>query len=280
MLTLDRAGRPSSPPAWSRTASSELWARATLARVIGWGTTSSGRLVLAAPARSGRADRQRRDLRLRLYGADFDPETMVCAGDPPGTRDPARHLPGRLGRPAVRPRLRLDPADPIFATAGVVSWGIGCADTAVPGHLHPHRRGRAQRLDARPHPAGELRYRPRRGRHAARDAVLDLRRTRTARAASTRSSGTSIRTASSTTRPGASLVADLPAAGQRVIGLEASGPSGDVARFYGAFNVAAAPVVTPPPTGGGGRPRRRPEADRSRRHRWSPASRRSSRPRA
>ena len=210
----------------------------------------------------------------------FDPETMVCAGDPPGTAFPRDTCQGDSGGPLYVPDFGSTPADPIFATAGVVSWGFGCADTAVPWHLHPHRRGRAQRLDARPHPAGELRSRPRRGRHAARDAALDLDAPGRPERLQHLQVGL---------RPGRPVRRrdraeprrqTFPAPGQRVIGLEASGPRATWRASTAPSTSRAAPVVTPPPTGGGDDPaavRRRtvPAAQR-----WSPASRRSSRPRA
>ena len=57
---------------------------------------------------------------------------MLCAGDPPDRR-PARHLPGDSGGPLYVADFGSTPADPIFATAGVVSWGFGCADPQFPG---------------------------------------------------------------------------------------------------------------------------------------------------
>jgi len=232
----------------------ELWAPGPLARVIGWGTTSSGGsssrflretdVPMVSDAACGSAG---------SYGADFDPETMVCAGDPPGTAFPRDTCQGDSGGPLYVPDFGSTPADPIYATAGVVSWGFGCADTQFPGIYTRIGEGALNdwTLDRTPRASFDLDH----AAVAAQPVTL--------LSTSTHPEGPSGFTTFKwdldqdgqfDDATGANIAQTYPTPGQRVVGLEASKPGADVARFYGAFDVAAAPVVTPPQTGGGGTP--------------------------
>jgi secreted trypsin-like serine protease len=101
-----------------------LWAPGTMARIIGWGDTQSGGpssevllkadvpIVTDAACASAYAP----------TFFNFDPNTMVCAGD--GVHDTCQ---GDSGGPLLVPDAGF------FAIAGVVSTGIGCADPRFPG---------------------------------------------------------------------------------------------------------------------------------------------------
>jgi secreted trypsin-like serine protease len=228
----------------------ELWDPGTLARVIGWGTTSAG----------GSSSRFLREADVPMvsdatcgaigsYGSDFDPETMVCAGDPPGTALPRDTCQGDSGGPLYVPDFGSTPADPIFATAGVVSWGIGCANPQFPGIYTRIGEGALNdwTLDRTPRASFDL------------DHAAVATQPVTLLAAATHPEGPTYFTTFKwdldedgqfDDAAGKSHSITFPAAGQRVVGVEASKADGDAARFYGAFDVAAAPVVTPPPAGG------------------------------
>jgi secreted trypsin-like serine protease len=102
-----------------------LWAPTTAARIIGWGTTSSGGdpsddlleanvpIVSDSTCRSDYA----------VDGITIDSNTMVCAGD--GIHDTCQ---GDSGGP-----LMVDDGHGAFVLVGVVSFGIGCADPDFPG---------------------------------------------------------------------------------------------------------------------------------------------------
>jgi hypothetical protein len=97
------------------------WAAGTSARIVGWGTTSSG-----GPASD---DLLKADVPVvadagcaAAYGTSFDPATMVCAGD--GVHDTCQ---GDSGGPLMVP----DGGELVLA--GITSWGIGCADPSFPG---------------------------------------------------------------------------------------------------------------------------------------------------
>lgn len=99
------------------------WAPGTLARIVGWGTTSYGGdtsdVLLEADVPIV-TDASCAD---SYFGfAEFDAETMVCAGD--GIHDTCN---GDSGGPLMVP----DGAT--FVLAGITSWGIGCADPDFPG---------------------------------------------------------------------------------------------------------------------------------------------------
>ena len=232
----------------------ELWDPGTLARVICWGRT-----IANNPTSSSRFLRET-DVPMvsdatcgsdSSYGSEFDPATMVCAGDPPGTAAPRDTCQGDSGGPLYVADFGSTPADPIFATAGVVSWGIGCANPQFPGIYTRIGEGALNdwTLDRTPRASFDL-------DHAA-VATQAVTLFSTSEHPEGPSGFTTFKwdldqDGQFDDATGASLVQTFPTAGQRVVGIEASKPGADVARFYGAFNVAAAPIVTPPPAGGGG----------------------------
>jgi hypothetical protein len=122
MLRLDRPA-PFAPMRVIRLDEAAKWAPDTSARVIGWGDTAEGGppsdLLLEANAP---VQPDATCLAPTSYGADFDPSTMLCAGD--GTTDTCQ---GDSGGPL----MVLD--GPTFVLVGVTSWGQGCAQATHPG---------------------------------------------------------------------------------------------------------------------------------------------------
>lgn len=102
-----------------------IWAPGTLARIIGWGTTSDGGppsdvllkadvpLVADSTCSSAYA----------RHAPPMDPNTMVCAGD--GIHDTCQ---GDSGGP-----LMVRDTGGNWALAGITSWGEGCANPNYPG---------------------------------------------------------------------------------------------------------------------------------------------------
>lgn len=123
MLTLSRPA-PFQPTRVVTTSERNLWAPGVIARIIGWGTTSSGGpssdilLKANAPIDSDQVC-------ANAYPAVFDPQAMVCAGN--GSTDTCQ---GDSGGPLLVPDLTTGQG---FALAGVVSFGNGCADPNFPG---------------------------------------------------------------------------------------------------------------------------------------------------
>jgi hypothetical protein len=122
LLTLVRPA-PFQPLRVIRTDEAAKWAPGTMARIIGWGTTSYGgttsNVLLEADAPM-RADSVCQSL--DSYGPTFFADSMVCAGD--GTTDTCQ---GDSGGPLMVPDGGL------FVLVGVTSWGFGCADPDYPG---------------------------------------------------------------------------------------------------------------------------------------------------
>jgi secreted trypsin-like serine protease len=124
MLKLDRPA-PYQPLRVISTNESSSWAPGTLARIIGWGTTSDGGnasdvllkadvpLVADSTCQTAYA----------LHAPTMDPNTMVCAGD--GIHDTCQ---GDSGGP-----LMVRDAGGNWALSGITSWGEGCADPNYPG---------------------------------------------------------------------------------------------------------------------------------------------------
>ena len=98
-----------------------VYAAGTTARILGWGTTSSG----------GSSSNQLRTATVPIvansvcgssssYGSEFIASDMVCAGNASGGVDTCQ---GDSGGPLVIGGV----------LAGITSWGYGCADAQYPG---------------------------------------------------------------------------------------------------------------------------------------------------
>jgi hypothetical protein len=218
-----------------------IWEPGDIMRIIGWGTTSSGGstsdLLLEA------------DVPIvtdpfcdSAYG-NFNPTIMVCAADPPGTAPGTAHdtCQGDSGGPL----LATDDARS-YATVGVVSFGNGCANPSFPGvyariaddplNSWVNERTPLARFDFDHAPV------------ATQPATLF--------STSTHPEGADYFTdlkwdfnqdGQFDDASGNNIPITFPAAGERVIGLEASRPGGDRAKFYGSANVGAPPPPPPPP---------------------------------
>ena len=103
-----------------------LWAPETPARVIGWGAE----IFLVGP---GSDDLKEVDVPVvddatcgqRYTGQNFDPESMVCAGEQTGLKDSCQ---GDSGGPLMVPDAKGN-----LIQFGVVSWGLGCGFPGFPG---------------------------------------------------------------------------------------------------------------------------------------------------
>ncbi|WP_418959543.1 S1 family serine peptidase [Streptomyces tritici] len=99
------------------------YAPGTIATVYGWGDTT-GNGTYATSLRAARVQVLEDAACERAYpgntSGDYQPATMLCAGDPAGGRDACQ---GDSGGPLVA-RGRL---------VGLVSWGSGCAEAENPG---------------------------------------------------------------------------------------------------------------------------------------------------
>jgi secreted trypsin-like serine protease len=236
MLTLDRPADAYVPMRVASTDEGSIWDPGDVMRIIGWGTTSSGgtgsSLLLEADVpivTDSFCD--------AAYG-NFDASIMVCAADAPGTPPANSHdtCQGDSGGPL----LATDDAG-FFATVGVVSFGTGCANPNKPG---VYARIGDDPLngwvnDRTPLASFDL------------DHAAVATKPVTLFSTSTHPDGPTgfdsfkwdfDQDGEFDDAVGPSLAVTFPAAGQRIIGLEASGPSGDRAEFYGAFDVAAAPT--------------------------------------
>ena len=242
MLTLSDPAYTYEPMRVADVGEESIWAPGKSMRIIGWGTTcslvcNSSDTLLEANVPIVTDDEC--DL---AYGG-IDATVDVCAGD----HSPPYHdtCQGDSGGP-----LLATDADGFYATVGVVSFGQGCATPGFPG---VYSRIGADPLntwvnDRFGHTSFDL-------DHAA---VATEPVTLVASATHPQGSGYFTQFSWDTNADGtfgdatgANLSQTFPSAGQQVIGVEASRPGGDVATFYGVFDVAPAPpppVVTPPAT--------------------------------
>lgn len=124
---------PVAPPA-TRTliagpSEASLWAPGAQTRVSGWGSTSQG--GTGSDTLKAATVPIIPDPTCGAIGgpyADFDATNMVCAGVLAGGTDSCQ---GDSGGPLVAPGFV--GSTPVIRLAGVVSWGVGCAQPNAPG---------------------------------------------------------------------------------------------------------------------------------------------------
>jgi secreted trypsin-like serine protease len=246
MLTLNRPA-PYEPMRVVDDNEDALWAPGTLARIIGWGTTcsdtcSDSRFLLKADVPIIPDDRCGADYPDPPDPTDFDPTTMVCAADAEGTPPSSSHdtCQGDSGGPL------LVPDGGFFALAGTVSWGVGCADPADPG---VYTRIGDQPLNGWVHsrtPEADFEF-----DHAPRSNE-PVTLTSTSRHPEGPAYFTDFNwdfndDGQFDDASGKSVVHTFTAAGEQVVGLQASKPGGDTASVYFSFAVGEGPTPAPPP---------------------------------
>ncbi|MGC9539839.1 S1 family peptidase [Streptomyces sp. UG1] len=118
VLTLSTS-MPYTPVSYVGSSDTGVYATGTTARIIGWGTTSSG----------GSSSNQLRTATVPTvsdsscagsYGSDFLASDMICAGNTSGGVDTCQ---GDSGGPLIIGGV----------LAGITSWGEGCAQAGYPG---------------------------------------------------------------------------------------------------------------------------------------------------
>jgi hypothetical protein len=241
MLTLSRPADVYEPMRVAGPGERSIWSPGDIMRIIGWGTTSSGGsasdLLLEADVpivTDSFCD--------SAYG-NFNASIMVCAADPPGTASGEAHdtCQGDSGGPL----LATDDAG-LYATVGVVSFGNGCADPNFPGVYSRIADDPLNSWVNARTPLARFDF----------DHAPVVNQPATLLSTSTHPEGADYFTdfrwdfdqdGEFDDASGASLPITFPAAGERVIGLEASRPGGDRATFYGAFDVGGPPPPPPPP---------------------------------
>ena len=133
LLKLERAATQGTPIRIASPSEQALWADGKTATVTGWGgtfypgiggvnTTESQLMEVQVPMvsdeRCSSSTYGQGDVSDFTFG-EFDPETMVCAGNDTGGADSCS---GDSGGPLVVPD-----ASGALTQVGVVSWGFGCA---------------------------------------------------------------------------------------------------------------------------------------------------------
>jgi secreted trypsin-like serine protease len=221
------------------------WSPGTRARIIGWGTICDG---CVAPNILRKADvpiipdaRCAGDYPDPPDDRDFDPTTMVCAADAPGTPPEQAHDTCKedSGGPL------LVPDGDFFVLAGVTSWGVGCADPDDPGvyarvgdeplNSWVHSRTPEADFDIRPAPQANQPV-----------TLTSISRHPEGAGYFTTFKWDFDRDGAFDDATGKSVVHAFPTAGEQVVGLEASRPGGDKASVYFSFNVGEDPNAVPP----------------------------------
>ena len=122
-LTLSNSIRPISPVLEAEAGT--LAIHGELATVTGWGTISSGGSTPSSLLQVTLPIISTENCRATGYGAASITDNMICAGHPWGDKDSCQ---GDSGGPLVVPDRRGG-----YALAGIVSFGVGCAQSNYPG---------------------------------------------------------------------------------------------------------------------------------------------------
>ena len=248
MLTLDRdaaAGAASdhtpAPIRIVRPSETSLWEPGDVSTIVGWGTISDGGLssdeLLEAQVPLV-SDQDCIDA-YAVASLPIDPNTMVCAGDDPADPPPYHDTcQGDSGGPLMV--LDTVPNPDALIIAGVVSFGISCADPDFPGvytrigapALNAWVRGRLIGVNFSQSPA-------------ALTAGQSVNFTGTAEAGSNFTwdfNGDGVFDAN-----GTSVTRAFPAAGNHRVVLRVTDPEGQPAERTKTVNVGAVPAPPPPP---------------------------------
>jgi secreted trypsin-like serine protease len=192
LLRLQRDSRLGTPIAIATDAERDLWRPGAQATALGWGTRIPGDVVGVTAS----DDLQQVNVPVvadstcaNSYPSDFEPATMLCAGDPQGGRDTCQ---GDSGGP-----LQVAGADGRPRLVGTVSFGNGCglatqygvyarvADRELRPWIESHLPAASSPAPAAPGPAGSpapagrarLTIRPAGARAGARQVVVRLHAT-------------------------------------------------------------------------------------------------------
>jgi secreted trypsin-like serine protease len=118
VLTLSTA-MPYTPIGYVASTDTSYYTAGTTARILGWGTTSSGGYS-SNQLRTATVPTVSNSSCTSSYGSEYISSTMVCAGYTSGGVDTCQ---GDSGGPLIiNGKL-----------AGITSWGYGCAEAAYPG---------------------------------------------------------------------------------------------------------------------------------------------------
>lgn len=118
VLTLSTS-MPYTPASYVDSSDTGVYAAGTTARIIGWGTTSSGGSS-SNQLRTATVPTVSNSSCASSYGSDFISSDMVCAGYTSGGVDTCQ---GDSGGPLIIGGV----------LAGITSWGEGCAQAGYPG---------------------------------------------------------------------------------------------------------------------------------------------------
>jgi hypothetical protein len=226
-----------------------LWAPGTLARILGWGRTSTSgvRSQMLRQADVPIID----DARCAAaHGSAFDPAAMVCAADAPGTPLSAAHdsCADDWGGPL------LVPDGGFFALAGIISWqGSVCGDPDQPGVYTRLGQGALNTWVHGRTPEANFEFTDHGPR--ANEPVTLTSTSKHPEDAPGAGYFTTFRWDldgdNDFDASGKSVRTTFPTEGEQVVGIEASRPGGDKATAYFAFSVGPDPNA-PPSDGGPG----------------------------
>jgi secreted trypsin-like serine protease len=222
-----------------------LWAAGTIGTIVGWGTTCYDdpiRCPVSPDLLQANVPIDTDAGCATAYGGEFDPATMLCAGD--GSTDACQ---GDSGGPLMVAR------GSEWVLAGVTSWGDGCADSAHPGvyvrvgapALNQWIRDRIPSVSIASSPAAPLTSQPVQVTASALAPAVQV-------APATQSSSATYSWDLNGDgvygdAAGQTAVVGPAAAGSYVVGVQATFPDGDRSFARTTIAIAAPPPPPPPP---------------------------------